>query len=348
MKNISFKNKKILITGATGSIGFELVKQLTHMNCKTIRAFSNDENGLFELSSFLRKNSEKNLQLSKVMQLGKLRFLLGDVRDYNRCLEICRDVDYVIHAAALKHVAICEYNPFEAIKTNVVGTENMIKASLHNNIKKFLLISTDKVVSPTNVMGSSKLQAEKITISANEIVGNHKSVFSCVRFGNVLGSRGSVIPTFINLLKRNQDIHLTDKNMKRFVMTINNSVELIIKCLKLMKGSEIFILKSMKCFKIHDLAKSLILHFNKKNKKPNKIIITNKSMGEKIEENLFTMDEISFIDKKKDLFFVNFNKKKLNNKTQIDYIEKFRKSNFNFVNQKNIIKFLKQNQLLND
>ena len=104
----------------------------------------------------------------------------------------------------------------------------------------------------------------------------------------------------------------------------------------------------MKCFKIHDLAKSLILHFNKKNKKPNKIIITNKSMGEKIEENLFTMDEISFIDKKKDLFFVNFNKKKLNNKTQIDYIEKFRKSNFNFVNQKNIIKFLKQNQLLND
>ena len=136
--------------------------------------------------------------------------------------------------------------------------------------------------------------------------------------------------------------------MKRFVMTINNSVELIIKCLRLMKGSEIFILKSMKCFKIHDLAKSLISYFNKKNKKPNKIIITNKSIGEKIEEDLFTMDEIALMDRKKDLFFINFNKKKLNNKTQINYIEKFKKSNFNFVNQKNIIKLLKQNQLLND
>ncbi len=200
--NLDFlKNKKILITGGTGSIGSALVLKLFNSKCNVIRVMSNDENGLYELSKKLNSKGFDNLDFFNSMEKKKIRFFLGDIRDFERCKEVTSGVDIVIHAAALKHVSICEYNPFEVIKTNVQGTENIIRASIANKVSKLLFISTDKVVSPTNIMGSSKLQAERISINANEFKGNSKTKISCIRFGNILGSRGSVIPNFINLLK---------------------------------------------------------------------------------------------------------------------------------------------------
>ena len=189
MKNI-FKNKSILITGASGTIGNALFKLLMKMNCKIIRAMSNDENGLFQMSEEIF-NSGKNMEINSSntftdrMLRQKVRILYGDVRDYKRCLSATKGIDIVIHAAAVKHVAICQINPIEATKTNVKGTRTLIKASIKNKVKKFLLISTDKVVDPTSIMGMSKLKAEKITIQAN-YHKNSNTKLSCIRFGNVI------------------------------------------------------------------------------------------------------------------------------------------------------------------
>ena len=175
---------------------------------------SNDENGLYEVSRDLNLDLSAFDNFSKQMELNKIRFFLGDVRDLNRCKEVSKNVDIVIHAAALKHVSIVEYNPKEAYQTNVIGTKNMVKASIENNVNKFLLLSTDKVVTPTNAMGKTKLKAEKII---QKIKNKSNTKVSIIRFGNVLGSRGSVIPNFINLLKDNRNIMVTDRKMVRLM-----------------------------------------------------------------------------------------------------------------------------------
>ena len=203
MKNY-FKNKSVLITGASGSIGSALLKNLIkNKNCKVIRAMSNDENGLFELNQELldpdKINTTKFDTFKNAMKKNKIRILYGDVRDYRRCLEATRKIDIIIHAAAVKHVPICQYNPEEAIKTNLLGTNNLCKAAIKNKVKKFLLISTDKVVNPTSIMGETKLKAEQVVLNCNE---KSSTKFACIRFGNVVGSRGSVIPLFINQIKK--------------------------------------------------------------------------------------------------------------------------------------------------
>ena len=248
MKNQNFlKNKSILITGGTGSIGSALVKFLVKSNCKVIRVMSNDENGLYELSRDLNLNSFAFDNFAHEMKKNKIRFFLGDVRDFKRCKEITKNIDIVIHAAALKHVSIVEYNPNEAYQTNVLGTKNMINASIKNEVKKLLIMSTDKVVSPSSTMGKTKLEAENIALKQKR---KSKTNISIIRFGNVLGSRGSVIPNFVNLLKNKKNITVTDKNMVRFVMSIDEAVNSVMKCIRIMKGQEIFISKSMRCFKI--------------------------------------------------------------------------------------------------
>jgi len=187
--NLNFlKNKKILITGGTGSIGSSLVLRLIKSQCKVLRVMSNDENGLYELSKEIIKKFTINYDLF-INQMGKnrIRFFLGDVRDKIRCDEVTKDVDIVIHAAAIKHVNISEYNKREALKTNYEGTKNLLRASIKNNVSKFIFISTDKVVSPTNIMGKSKLLAENFVINSEKLIGKKKLKVSSIRFGNVIG-----------------------------------------------------------------------------------------------------------------------------------------------------------------
>ena len=344
MKLNFLKNKKILITGGTGSIGSSLVLSLIKSDCKVIRVMSNDENGLYELSKKINNKFLINYDLFfNQMSKNKIRFFLGDVRDLKRCHEITKGVDIVIHAAAIKHVNISEYNSNEAIQTNFIGTKNILRASIKNKVSKFLFVSTDKVVSPTNVMGKSKMLAENYVINLKKKTKNKNIKVSAIRFGNVIGSRGSVVPNFVSLLNKKRNIIVTDKKMARFVMTINDSIKLIIRALNYMKGNEIFILKSMKCFKIIDLASALLKFYKKKGNRTSKILISKHGKGEKFEEELYSLKEISKINIYKDMFVIRKNLK-MNSKKDLNKIKKFRVSNFNFMSKKEIIELLKKNR----
>ena len=344
MKLDFLKNKRVLVTGGTGSIGSLLVLALIKSKCKVVLVMSNDENGLYELSREINNKFTINYNLfSSQMKKQKIRFFLGDVRDIKRCHEVTRNVDIVVHAAAIKHVNISEYNPSDAMQTNLQGTKNMVAASIHNNVSKFLFISTDKVVAPTNVMGKSKLLAERFIINSKKMIKNKKIKISAIRFGNVIGSRGSVIPNFISLLRSNKDINVTSKKMARFVMTANEAIRSILEVLDQMKGSEIFIKKSMKCFKIIDLAEALLGYFKKKGNKKSKIIISKKNKGEKFEEELFTFKEIPKIVMNNGMLII---KKKSKIAKYENFINKYRVSNFNFMSQQRIIQLLKSSKIL--
>ena len=277
-----FKNKKILISGGTGSIGLNIVRELLNYSPKAIRILSNDEHSIVEAKRKLGSNK-------------RCIFFVGDIRDKDRLNLALRGVDIVFHAAAMKHVDVCEENPFDAIRTNVVGTSNILEASLLENISKFILISTDKAVNPVSTLGASKLLAEKLTINAGKYRGTGKTIFSIVRFGNVLGSSGSVFEIFQRKLESNEDIFVTDPNMSRFVMSIKNSVDMILRVTSICKDGEIFILK-MPSVKIETLAKEMIEFV--KNSSQNKYSGTMKigriKTGEKINESLITDNEIEF------------------------------------------------------
>mgnify|MGYP001273225541 CR=1 FL=1 len=295
----SLKNKSILVTGASGSIGSEIVKLLLTTNCKVVRALSNDEDGMYKLGNEISQELEKNFD--DEMRKNKIRFLIGDVRDLKRNLEVTKKIDIVIHAAAMKHVPICEYNPKETYKTNVQGTNKLIKASIENNVKKFLFISTDKAVEPYSVMGKTKFLGEKLVLSSNK--KNLKTKFSVIRFGNIIGSRGSVLPHFINQIKEGKNITITDKNITRFFISIKNATLEILKSIEIMRGNELFVIKNMRALKILDLAHALKKIFNSKNK----IKITGLRPGEKLHESLFTQLEIKKIIEKKNLLIINNN-----------------------------------------
>jgi FlaA1/EpsC-like NDP-sugar epimerase len=236
-----FKGKNILITGGTGSVGSEIARKILQYEPKVVRVLSNDENGLFNLGQELRDSPEA-------------RFLLGDVRDKERLMQAIDGIDIIFHAAALKHVPLCEYNPFEAIKTNVIGTQNVLDASLMAEVKKVIAIGTDKAVNPASTMGTSKLLAEKLVTDANYYKGDRKTIFSSVRFGNVIGSRGSVIPLFAKQIVKGGPVTITDSRMSRFIMSPDQVTSLLFKATGMALGGEIFILK-MPSLKISDLAK---------------------------------------------------------------------------------------------
>ncbi len=280
MKKDFFKNKSILVTGASGSIGSEIVKKLLKTSCKVVRAMSNDENGIYILTSEI--NESEGMKFKNNMLKNKIRYLVGDIRDYERNLEACDKIDIVIHAAAMKHVPICEYNPFETNKTNLIGTKLLIKASLKKKVKHFLFISTDKAAKPTSIMGKSKLQAEKFVFKSNTKKSLTK--FSVIRFGNVLGSRGSVLLKFLDQIRKKQPLTITDRRVTRFFITINQATNQILKSLKMMEGKELFIIKNMHAFKIIDLAKSIKKIF--KYKKSIKVIGLRE--GEKLHEELIS------------------------------------------------------------
>lgn len=274
-----FNGKNILVTGGTGSIGSEIVRQLLPYNPKVIRVYSRDESKQFELKQELN-------------QFKNVRYLIGDVRDKERLNFACENIDYIFHAAALKHVPACEYNPFEAVKTNVIGVQNVIDAAINCNVKKVVGISTDKVVNPTNTMGATKLLAEKLLLAGELYKGYSPVTFSCVRFGNVMGSRGSVIPLFKKQIEEKKPITITSDNMTRFMMSIPQAVKLVIDAMKYSMGGEIFVLK-MPVLNIRDMAEVLLNDYNLKNdnKYSNKIINIGARPGEKEYEELMTINE---------------------------------------------------------
>ena len=275
-----FKGKKILVIGGTGTIGSNIVKHLLKEDPDVIRIFSRDE-----YKQFLIQQEFGNS--------NKLRYLIGDIRDYDRVLSAMEDVDYVFHTAAMKHVSFCEYNPFEAVQTNIFGTYNVIKAAKNQQVKKVVFTSTDKAISPTNNYGATKLSAEKLITSAEYSKGSGKTVFSSVRFGNVMGSRGSVIPLFVDQVKAGKDITVTDLSMTRFMMTLEQATKLTIEALKLSLGGETFILK-MPVIKLSDLAEVVLEEAIKKfqiNEPRSSIIEIGLKPGEKRYEELMTYDE---------------------------------------------------------
>lgn len=288
-----FKNKRILVTGGTGSIGSVIVKELLKYSPRQIRVYSRDESKQFELMHELGVSAKL------------VNFLVGDVRDKERLNMAMENIDVVFHAAALKHVYSCERNPFEAVKTNVQGTQNVINCAYDNEVDKVIMISTDKATDPTNVMGCTKLLAEKLILASFLYKGNKKTKICCVRFGNVLGSRGSVVPLFINQIKRNQPITITDPNMTRFLMFISEAVQLAFKAASQMRNREIFVLK-MPVVNLKDLAQAVIESYQEKYDLkidvPMKII--GKKEGERIHEKLLTAEESEIAIESDDMFII--------------------------------------------
>lgn len=279
-----FTNKKILIIGGTGTVGKALLKRLLLEKPAVIRVFSRDEYKQFEM--------QHQLDLFQLYENGSsipstdiVRFLIGDVRDKERVSRAMEGIDVVFNVAAMKHVPACEYNPFEAVKTNVVGVENVIECALKENVETIVYTSTDKAASPTNTMGATKLLAERIMSSAQFYRGPRKSRFITVRFGNVLMSRGSVLPLFMEQSGKGQPLSLTDPNMTRFVMSRENAVELILKAARIAMGGETFVLK-MPVVRMEELAKSVAKFY-----KHDRIEIVGKRPGEKVYEELMTEEE---------------------------------------------------------
>jgi UDP-N-acetylglucosamine 4,6-dehydratase/5-epimerase len=318
------KNKSILITGGTGSFGRAFIRYLLKKNYfKKIIIFSRDE-----LKQFEMKNDDLFKKHHK-----RIRFFVGDIRDKDRLMNAFNEVDYVIHAAALKQVDTAEYNPFEFVKTNIQGTENVIQAAAANSVKKLIALSTDKAVSPINLYGATKLCADKLIIAANNIFGNKNTSFSLVRYGNVMGSRGSIVPLFKKQLKEKKSFLITDPSMTRFNLTLNDCVETVMWALKKSIGGEIIIRKSPS-YKLIDVAKAI------SNK--NKINVIGIRAGEKKHEELIPDTGNCFIYESGD-YYILIDKVLKENISKIKKNYKFKKEIKSFsYNSKNNKKFLNQ------
>jgi UDP-N-acetylglucosamine 4,6-dehydratase (inverting) len=269
MKKIFFKNKSLLLTGGTGSFGMAFVAYLlkNKIPLKKIIVFSRDELKQFEMNKIFNENHYSNIS-----------YFIGDVRDKERLKVALNNVDIVIHAAALKQVPIAEYNPFEFIKTNVLGAQNLIESCLDSSVKNVIALSTDKASSPINLYGATKLCSDKIFIAANNVKGKKDIKFSIVRYGNVMGSRGSVLETFFQQ-KRSGIFHITNKNMTRFNINMNEAINFVISSLLNFKGGEIFVPK-IPSFYIIDLARAIC--------EDCKIKIIGLRPGEKIHEEMIS------------------------------------------------------------
>tara|TARA_B100001250_G_scaffold231588_1_gene198810 strand:+ start:840 stop:1862 length:1023 start_codon:yes stop_codon:yes gene_type:complete len=324
----TFKNKRILITGGTGSFGSTLLSKLINYNLKEIIIFSRDE----------KKQDDLRLKYLN----NRIKFIIGDVREFESINSAMSNVDYVFHAAALKQVPSGEFFPLETYKTNVIGTENSINAAIKNKVKKFILLSTDKAVYPINAMGMSKALAEKL-LQAKSRTSKKKETIMCItRYGNVMGSRASVIPRFYNLIKKNKNIDLTDKRMTRFMMSLEDSINLVFEALIKGKQGDIFIQKSPAC-KILDLAKAIIKILNKKVK----INVIGLRHGEKLNETLVSREEMIRSVEYKKYFRISIDNRNLNyslyekfgNKKSLNS-EDFNSDNTRQLSVKEIIKLL--------
>ena len=276
---MSLDGKTILITGGTGSFGRWLTRDLLKRNPQEIRIYSRDE--------------EKQLEMNHDFSDPRIKFIIGDVRDYDRLLEATKEVQILYHAAALKIVPMCEDHPLEALKTNTLGTVNVKKVVIRNNVERSLLISTDKAVKPINLYGMTKAIAEKIWVS-NEFVT--KSKFAVVRYGNVIGSRGSIVPYFNQLIKENKPLPITHSSMTRFLITLQQAVKLVFYATETMQGGEIFVPKLSAC-NIIDLAKVL-------GSENYPLEIVGIRPGEKIHECLLQEDEFRRVDETENYYVI--------------------------------------------
>ena len=289
-----FKNKSITIFGGTGSFGHAFLNRLLlkHNDYKEIRIFSRDE--------------KKQDDMRKLYSLEKLKFVLGDVRDFDSVEKATRNIDFVFHAAALKQVPSCEFYPLEAVKTNIMGTDNVLNASINNKVKKVICLSTDKALYPINSMGISKAMMEKIAISKSLLKQNSTSI--CVtRYGNVMGSRGSVIPLFINQINSNKPITITEKSMTRFMMTMDDALDLVIHAFRFGKNGDLFVKKTPAA----DIL-TLVNSLKKILRKNNTIKLIGIRHGEKLHETLLNREELSKSRETKDYFVIKPDQRNLN------------------------------------
>lgn len=287
-----YRQKKILIIGGTGTVGSQLLKQLLKYHPSVIRILSRDEYKQYELQH-------------KYKNFNNVRYLIGDVRDNQRVIRAMEGIDYVFHAAAMKHVPACEYNPFEAVQTNVIGTQNVIQAAIECSVKKVLFTSTDKAISPSNTYGATKLTAEKLITAAEYQKGPKNTVFASVRFGNVMGSRGSVIPLFKKQILEEAKITITDLNMSRYMMTPSEAASLMLKANGESTGGEVFVLK-MPVIRLRDLAEVIIEEMRKKYLIEDDIDIQQIGVrpGEKMWEQLMTPDEASIAIETNEMYII--------------------------------------------
>jgi UDP-N-acetylglucosamine 4,6-dehydratase len=269
-----FENTILLITGGTGSFGNAVLKRFLHTGIKEIRVFSRDE----------KKQEDMRIELNN----SKVKFYIGDVRNYESINSAMDGVDFVFHAAALKQVPSCEFYPMEAVRTNVLGTENVLNAALANNVKKVICLSTDKAVYPINAMGISKALMEKLMVAKARMTNNQKTIYLGTRYGNVMASRGSVIPLFIKQIRMGQPLTITDPNMTRFLMSLEDAVDLVLYGFENARQGDIFVQKAP-ASTILNLAIALKELF----KASNEVKIIGTRHGEKLYETLLTREELS-------------------------------------------------------
>lgn len=274
MKKVDYSDKILLITGGTGSFGNAVLKKLLKSDLKEIRIFSRDE--------------KKQDDMRNYYKTGKIKYYIGDVRDFSSINHAMVGVDYVFHAAALKQVPSCEFYPMEAVKTNILGAENVLEAAFRNNVKRVVVLSTDKAVYPINAMGLSKAMMEKLMIAKSRLLDPDKQVFCATRYGNVMASRGSVIPLFVKQIKEGSPITITDPNMTRFIMSLDDSVGLVEYAFANANPGDIFVQKAPAAT-INDIAIALKNIFNASNK----IKIIGTRHGEKLYETLCTREEMA-------------------------------------------------------
>ena len=315
-----FKDKTLLITGGTGSFGNAIIKKFLNTGIKEIRIFSRDE--------------KKQDDMRNAYHNDKLKFYIGNVRDYNSILFSMREVDYVFHAAALKQVPSCEFFPIEAVKTNILGTENVLNAAVSQNVSKVIVLSTDKAVYPVNAMGMSKALMEKVMTAKARTVDEKKVVLCGTRYGNVIASRGSVIPLFVKQIKEGVPLTITDPKMTRFIMSLKNAVELVLYAFENGNAGDIFVQKSPACT-IGDLAIAVKDLFGAKND----VKIIGTRHGEKLYETLLNREEMAYAQDLGDYYRIpvdardlNYNKYFIEGEEQISVKEDYTSNNTKILN----------------
>lgn len=272
-----FENKTLLITGGTGSFGHAVLKQFLNSSIQEIRIFSRDE--------------KKQDDMRRTFNHKKIKYYIGDVRDYSSISDAMRDVDYVFHAAALKQVPSCEFYPMEAVRTNVLGTENVLNAGINHGVQRMIVLSTDKAVYPINAMGISKAMAEKVMLAKSRQITDSKTSIFATRYGNVMASRGSVIPLFIDQIQNKQPLTITDPTMTRFLMSLEDSVELVLHAFNHGTQGDIFVQKSPAAT-IGDVAQALLEIF----RSDSEIHIIGTRHGEKCYESLVSREEMAMAE----------------------------------------------------
>ncbi|MDF9388185.1 NAD-dependent epimerase/dehydratase family protein [Vibrio sp. 1151_11] len=326
-----FKDKTLLITGGTGSFGNAVLNRFLDSDIKEIRILSRDE--------------KKQDDMRKKFNNNKLKFYIADVRDYNSLLSATRGVDYIYHAAALKQVPSCEFYPMEAVKTNVVGTENLLEAAITNNVKRVVCLSTDKAVYPINAMGISKAMMEKVIVAKSRSLEHTNTTICCTRYGNVMASRGSVIPLFMRQVVNKQPITVTDPNMTRFMMTLDDAVDLVIHAFQNGENGDIFVQKAPAAT-IDVLVKAILEIMGKEDHTVN---VIGTRHGEKLYEALCSREEM-FVAEEQGRYFrvpsdnrdLNYSKYFENGEKDLSAIEDYNSHNTQLLNVEEMKELLRK------